>query len=272
MTPELLNKLKHLANIAAHLPADVTLEDEDAALKALHGELAADTVLELIALVERTTAPVSLTDEGIIAYAAEIFDFKPHKQGEEQKAKWITFARALLAAAPAPIQQDSEAPARQALHTMQYEDGRIGWYFDCDGHYIDVEKDDAGKYSVYFRDRATGKEGWLDQADSATPPALAGSQVQAAVDVLAERERQKQQEGWTPERDDKYIDCELARAAATYSLCTDPEQIKVCGAPVWPWPIYWWKPTTYRRNLVKAGALILAEIERLDRAAMREQP
>lgn len=90
----------------------------------------------------------------------------------------------LAAAAPAPIQQDSEAPARQALHTMQYEDGRIGWYFDCDGHYIDVEKDDAGKYSVYFRDRATGKEGWLDQADTAIPPALAGSQVQAAGDDI----------------------------------------------------------------------------------------
>jgi hypothetical protein len=29
----------------------------------------------------------------------------------------------------------------------------------------------------------------------------------------------------------------------------------------------WWKPTNRRRDLVKAGALILAEIERLDRAA-----
>lgn len=35
----------------------------------------------------------------------------------------------------------------------------------------------------------------------------------------------------------------------------------------WPftWWLDWWKPTTYRRDLVKAGALILAEIERLDR-------
>ena len=28
----------------------------------------------------------------------------------------------------------------------------------------------------------------------------------------------------------------------------------------------WFKPTTPRRDLVKAGALIIAEIERLDRA------
>jgi hypothetical protein len=37
----------------------------------------------------------------------------------------------------------------------------------------------------------------------------------------------------------------------------------------WPWPESWWKPTGDRRNLVKAGALILAEIERIDRAAQQ---
>ena len=36
---------------------------------------------------------------------------------------------------------------------------------------------------------------------------------------------------------------------------------------VGPWDGKGWQPTTYRRNLVKAGALIVAEIERLDRAA-----
>ena len=37
--------------------------------------------------------------------------------------------------------------------------------------------------------------------------------------------------------------------------------------PDWPWAPEWWKPSSYRRNLIKAGALIIAEIERLDRAA-----
>jgi hypothetical protein len=36
----------------------------------------------------------------------------------------------------------------------------------------------------------------------------------------------------------------------------------------WPWDLKWWKPTTPRRDLVKAAALIVAEIERLDRAAL----
>ncbi|HHW2459226.1 TPA: AAA family ATPase [Pseudomonas aeruginosa] len=35
----------------------------------------------------------------------------------------------------------------------------------------------------------------------------------------------------------------------------------------WPWDEQWWKPTSARRDLVKACALALAEIERLDRAA-----
>lgn len=37
----------------------------------------------------------------------------------------------------------------------------------------------------------------------------------------------------------------------------------------WPFNQEWWKPTTARHNLVKAGALIAAEIERIDRAAQK---
>lgn len=74
-------------------------------------------IIALCQAAERATAPVSLTDEGIIACAAEIFDFKPHKQDEEQKAKWISFARAILASAPAPIQKD---PQEVQLVTTTY--------------------------------------------------------------------------------------------------------------------------------------------------------
>lgn len=87
----------------------------------------------------------------------------------------------------------------------------------------------------------------------------------AAKDVIAERSRQIHAEGWTPERDDHYQHGELVAAAATYALCTDPKQLKLEGNQVWTWGPEFWKPTTYRRNLVKAGALILAEIERIDR-------
>lgn len=93
----------------------------------------------------------------------------------------------------------------------------------------------------------------------------------ALQDVIAERERQISQEGWTPEHDDKQIDCQLAAAAACYAVCGDtPGQVNKLnydGVRLWPWANWWWKPTTYRRNLVKAAALLLAEIDRIDRRA-----
>lgn len=87
----------------------------------------------------------------------------------------------------------------------------------------------------------------------------------AEHDVLAERQRQISAEGWTPEHDDGYGTEELAFAAACYCTADEDE----APPSVWPWDISWWKPTTRRRNCVKAAALLLAEIERLDRAALR---
>nr|WP_243743668.1 ead/Ea22-like family protein [Klebsiella pneumoniae] len=89
----------------------------------------------------------------------------------------------------------------------------------------------------------------------------------AAADVLAERKRQVTADGWTPGHDDEYEHGELADAAGCYALSS--ELFDCAGEPPrpWPWPDEWWKPTNRRRDLVKAGALILAEIERLDRAA-----
>ena len=97
-----------------------------------------------------------------------------------------------------------------------------------------------------------------DREDALTP---------AARDVLAERRRQVEAEGWTPEHDDEHADGALALAAACYAAAAGLGQ---ADAPsVWPWAPEWWKPTDTRRNLEKAGALILAEIERIDRAAAR---
>lgn len=97
--------------------------------------------------------------------------------------------------------------------------------------------------------------------------------TQAVRDVLAERERQMAQEGWTPVHDDEHIAGELSDAAGCYAL----------GQPIrWPWtethPLmgvmahHGWKPKDLRSNLVRAGALILAEIERLDRKAANKHP
>lgn len=88
------------------------------------------------------------------------------------------------------------------------------------------------------------------------------------LDIGAERRRQLQEEGWTEEHDDEHAGGELAMAAGCYALHTAVASIRrtVTGIPLsWPWDPKWWKPTTSRRDLIKAGALIVAEIERLDR-------
>ncbi|EAM8398649.1 hypothetical protein YI12_09330 [Salmonella enterica] len=82
----------------------------------------------------------------------------------------------------------------------------------------------------------------------------------ALRDVIAERQRQISVKGWTPEHDDTYIGCELAAAAISYIEPVEAENY---------WPADWhdgsFRPSDYRRNLVKATALLVTELERLDR-------
>lgn len=89
-------------------------------------------------------------------------------------------------------------------------------------------------------------------------------------EIAAERARQINEEGWTPEHDDAHAKCEMAVAASCYLLAPSPVGIErewsyPASPPNWPWHHSWWKPNFYRRNLIKAAALVVAEIERWDR-------
>ncbi|WP_176331037.1 hypothetical protein [Burkholderia vietnamiensis] len=119
---------------------------------------------------------------------------------------------------------------------------------------------------------ALEKLGWTDPAgilrtllaDDPGRPEPRAEVTAATCDVLAERRRQVEQEGWTPEHDDAHLTGDLALAAACYAIQGSGRWAH--NSFMWPWPSEWWKPTKPRRDLVKAGALILAELERLDRA------
>ncbi len=105
--------------------------------------------------------------------------------------------------------------------------------------------------------------------------AAPGTEVpQAWLDVQAERLRQVEAEGWMPEHDDAHSHGKMARAAACYALAGSSAPNDGTAALLvslaWPWDEQWWKPTSARRDLIKACALTLAEIERLDRAAPAE--
>ncbi|AII27846.1 hypothetical protein HZ25_003370 [Escherichia coli] len=85
----------------------------------------------------------------------------------------------------------------------------------------------------------------------------------AVQSVIAERQRHQSAEGWTPEHDDQYSKSQLLWASSCYVLNAIHPFNRIPFD--WPWTPEWWKPTNPRRDLVKAGALILAEIERIDR-------
>ena len=88
----------------------------------------------------------------------------------------------------------------------------------------------------------------------------------AIMDVMRERTRQINEEGWTPAHDDRHTLGEMATAAYCYIRWGS----RLFAPADWPWSIQFWKPSDRRRDLVKAAALIVAEIERLDRAELRK--
>lgn len=137
----------------------------------------------------------------------------------------------------------------------------------------ELDKEALGAaYEVFMENRhgsrdTTSERAALSAAILAYEAAKPKGVTEAAKDVLAERHRQVSVEGWTPEHDDEHDTGEMARAAACYALGKPEVHGYRVGAHVtlWPWDWKWWKPKNRRRDLVRAGALILAEIERLDR-------
>lgn len=99
-------------------------------------------------------------------------------------------------------------------------------------------------------------------------------QTIAAADVLAERRRQVERLDRLPEYDDESKGGEIAAYAAYYAMpkaarewpATETGYGDTFGEAIVPADWSRPKPCDRRRELVKAGALILAEIERLDRA------
>ncbi len=101
------------------------------------------------------------------------------------------------------------------------------------------------------------------------------------VELIAEeRSRQILEEGWSFLHDARHRGGELSKAAQGYlnameavqvvTLSHEPDRyvMRPRRSPPgsWPWSKEWWKPSDDPiRNLVKAGALIAAEIDRLQR-------
>ena len=98
--------------------------------------------------------------------------------------------------------------------------------------------------------------------------------MKSGVELIAEeRIKQVEKDGWTSEHDAEHNSGELVDAAVSYCISSPDFEINIGNAytdvkakiAIWPWSIKAWKPSPKNRirELVKAGALIAAEIDRL---------
>lgn len=97
----------------------------------------------------------------------------------------------------------------------------------------------------------------------------AGGAGKGVTAIAQERRRQIEREGYAPSEDDGYTCGELAQAAAAYVLWEWSEADDREAHLAIHWPGSWnpdaFKPKDRRSDLVRAGALIAAELDRLDR-------
>ncbi len=91
--------------------------------------------------------------------------------------------------------------------------------------------------------------------------------------IMAERQRQISGEGFSSSHDDNWLDGEMVDAAMCYLYARNDRRKSVRdenGFWLWPWATEWFKPGDYKRNLVKAGALIAADLDRVIRLEQQE--
>lgn len=110
-------------------------------------------------------------------------------------------------------------------------------------------RDQAGTFGPALRAALTAVGRAPMQQDSGlnpgpTPGDLLAWGSQAVLDVAAERRRQVEAEGWTPEHDDEHWAEELAFAASCYATADEGDP----PPAVWPFHLSWWKPTDRRSS------------------------
>ena len=132
--------------------------------------------------------------------------------------------------------------------------------------------------AAYLRARGASDSSVSASELIAPQPAQGGRAVTGIELIAAERERQIKEEGWTAEHDEQHEEDELAWAAVYYAMpkplafhCPRVGRCEIHPFAVFPqnWNSHWAKRDEKDRirQLVVAGALIAAEIDRIQEAA-----
>lgn len=100
--------------------------------------------------------------------------------------------------------------------------------------------------------------------------------MKTGIELIAEERKHQENREFNAEHDARHRSGEINDAAICYAMAAAKlargasedylESAVPAGMFPWPWEDEWWKPSASPvRNLVKAGALIAAEIDRLNR-------
>lgn len=92
-----------------------------------------------------------------------------------------------------------------------------------------------------------------------------GATERVLAQILKERDHQRAK-GYTASIDDRHTENELPQAAVSYVLNAALPAAHVQCLFFWPWDVSTFNPEGRRADLIKAAALLVAEIERMDRA------
>jgi hypothetical protein len=192
-----------------------------------------------------------------------------------RRYRFRNYARAAIAALPPAAPATTPDPAES--HVDGWRVRVIEWATDetvkvvqCKGE-REAEKIERGMSMNMASEYYTEVDN-KPRTITTTPDPVA--EAKGAADIAAERQRQIDVEGWTPAHDDEHKTGELAKAASCYAWAAgQSDSLREAFAdppPTWPsqWGVMWWKPKDRRADLVRAGALIAAEIDRLDRCAL----
>lgn len=178
-----------------------------------------------------------------------------------------------------PASGGTTLPSALAFHAMQLE-RELTAKRDPDGYATLL--DDKGRAPPYwyvgaYHTRAVAEDVARrgNQGARVVPIYFAPPAGDVIDEIAAERQRQVSAEGWSAAHDDAHRDGSLGAAAASYALPEADRRGKRLRdgdewwiVPLtWPdsWHPAWWKPKDRRRDLIRAAALIVAEIERMDR-------
>lgn len=140
-------------------------------------------------------------------------------------------------------------------------------WFVCTTGYEEIGKNieyvcyKEGDFSLYtLKENFRGKH-WR----KATLEELINHFKKSAIELIEEERKRQIEKGYDSKHDEKHFMGELADAASCYAMTPDTRPTELSPFP-WPW-MGGWNPTPDNRikELTKAGALIVAEIERLQK-------